>query len=136
MVSEKTNPIFEEIESYPEGGTYILDAVPWAGRGVYPTEFIEGSEEEGPEVVTSSFEAEFATSSIMSSLTMRTLMNQLEKYGVPSSCTPTLPGEHCRANNPLEGYFAFSHHIMRVDALLPLLSYFTDVLEYFGIAPL
>ena len=87
-------------------------------------------------MVTSSFGVEFAASSIMSSLTMRTLMNQLEKYEVPSFCTPTLPREHCRANNPPEGFFAFSHHIMRAGVRLPLRSYIIDVLEYFGIAPL
>ena len=87
-------------------------------------------------MVISSFRAEFAASLIMSSLRMRTLMNQLEKYGVPSSCTLTLLGEHCWANNPPEGYFSFSHHIMQAGAHLPLWSYFTDVLEYFGIAPL
>ena len=83
-----------------------------------------------------SFGAEFAASTIMSSLTMRALLNQLEKYGVSSACTPTLPSEHCRANTPPEGYFVFIHHIMRVDGRLPLQSYFTDVLEYFSIAPL
>ena len=65
---------------------------------------------------------------------MRALYNQLEKYGVPSACIPTLPGEHCRANNPLKGYFAFSHHTMRAGARLPLRLYFIDVLEYFRIA--
>ena len=74
-VSEESNPIFEEIDSYHEGGTYIPDAIPRAGAGAYPADFIEGSEEEGPEVVASSFGAEFAASSIMSSLTIRTLLN-------------------------------------------------------------
>ena len=45
-------------------------------------------------------------------------------------------GEHCGANNPPEGYFAFSDHITQAGAHLPLRSYFIDVLEYFGIAPL
>ena len=99
-LSEETDPIFKEINSYPKGGTYVPDVVPRERRGAYPADFIEGSEEEGPKVVISSFGAEFSTSSIMSSLTMRTLMNQLEKYGLPSSYTPTLFGKHCRANNP------------------------------------
>ena len=67
---------------------------------------------------------------------MRTLVNQLDKYGVPFSCSPTIHSKHYRANDPPEGYFAFSHHIMRAGARLPLWSYFIDVLEYFGIAPL
>ena len=87
-------------------------------------------------MVASSFEAEFTASSIMYSFTMRTLVNQLEKFGVPSFCTPTVPSEHCQANDPPEGYFTFSHHIIRVGARLPLRLYFIDVLEYFGIAPL
>ena len=85
-------------------------------------------------MVARSFGAKFVASSIMSSLTMRTLMNQLDKYGVPSSCSPNIPSEHCRANDPPEGYFAINHHIMRVGAHLPLRLYFIDVLEYFGIA--
>ena len=98
----------------------MLNIIPRARGGAYLADFIEGSEGEGPEVVASSFGAEFATSSIVSSLTMRTIMNYLEKYGVPSSCTPTVPGEHCRANDPPEGYFSFSHHIMQAGARLPL----------------
>ena len=119
-ISEETNPIFKEIHSHPEGGTYIPNVVLRVQGGVYLADLIEGSEEEGPEVATSSFGAEFATSSILSSLIMRTLMNQLEKYGVPSSCTPTLPGEHCWANNPPKGYFSFIHHIMQATTCLPL----------------
>ena len=45
-VSKESNPTFEEIDSYPEGGTYIPDAIPQTGAGAYPTDFIEGSEEE------------------------------------------------------------------------------------------
>ena len=135
-LSEDADSVFDEIDSYHEGGTYILDAIPRAMGGAYATEFIEGSKEEGLEVTTRSFGATFAASAIMSSLTMSALMNQLEKYGVPSACTLILPGEHCWVNNPLEGYFAFSHHIMRAGACLPLWSYFIIVLEYFGIAPL
>ena len=135
-VSEESDPIFTEIDSYLEGGTYISDAIPQVGAGAYLADFIEGSEEEGPEVVASFFRAKFDTSTIMSSLNMRTLLNQLDKYKVPSSCSPTVPNEHCRANNPPEGFFAFSHLIMRVGARLPLRSYFIDILEYFGIAPL
>ena len=93
----ETNSIFEEIESYPERGTYISDVIPRAGGSAYLVDFIEGSEEEGPKVATSSFGAEFTASSIMYSLTMGTLMNQLEKYGVPSTCTPILPGQHCQS---------------------------------------
>ena len=129
-ISEETNPIFEKIDSYPKGGTYIPDVVPRAGRGTDLANFIAGNEEEGPEIATSSFGAEFATSSIMSSLTMRTLMRSMES---PSSCTPTLPGEHYKANNPPKGYFTFSHLIMRAGAHLPLRSYFIDVLEYLGL---
>ena len=88
-------------------------------------------------MVAHSFGAEFTASSIMSSLTIRTLINQLDRYGVPSSCSLTVPSEHCRANDPPEGgYFAFGLHIMPVSAHLPLRLYFIDVLEYFGIAPL
>ena len=134
--SEQIDSIFEEIDSCPKGRTYIPDAVLRAGGGAYPADFIEGSEEEGLEVTTNSFGADFSASSIMSSLTIKALMNRLEKYRVPSACTPTLPSEHYRANNPLEGYFAFSYLIMRAGARLPLRLYFTDVLEYFGIAPL
>ena len=134
--SEQIDSIFKEIDSCLKGGTYIPNAVPRAGGGAYPADFIEGSEEEGPEVTTNSFGADFAASSIMSSLTIKALMNRLEKSRVPSACTPTFLGEHCRANNPLEGYFAFSYLVMRAGARLPLRLYFTDVLEYLGIAPL
>ena len=81
-VSEESDSIFEEIDSYPEGGTYP-DAIPSAGASAYPTDFIEGSKEEGPEVVASFFGAEFTTSSIMSSLIIRTLVNKLDRYGFP-----------------------------------------------------
>ena len=74
-VSEESDPIFAEIDSYHEGGSYIPDAIPRARASVYPADFIEGSEEEGPEVVTSSFGAEFDASTIMSSLNMRTQLN-------------------------------------------------------------
>ena len=60
-VSEESDPILEEIDSYPEGGIYIPNTIPWAGASRYPSDFIEGSEEEGPEVVASSFGAEFTT---------------------------------------------------------------------------
>ena len=135
-ISEESDPIFVKIDNYPEGGTYIPNAIPWARAVAYPADFIEGSDEAGPEVVTSSFGAEFDASTIMSSLNMRTLLNQLDKYGVPSFCSPTSPSEHCKANDPPEGFFAFSHLIMRAGARLPLCSYFIDILEYFGIAPL
>ena len=72
----------------------------------------------------------------MSSLKMRTLLNQLDRYEVISSYSPTVPSEHCRANDPPEGFFSYSHLIMRVGAHLPLWSYFIDVVEYFGIVPL
>ena len=134
--SEETDSVFDEIDSYPEGGTYILNAIAQAGGGAYPVEFIKGSEREGLEVTASSFRVKFAASTIMSSLMMRALLNQLEKYGVPSAYAPTLLGEHFQANNPPEGYFAFSHHIIRAGAQLPLWSYFIDVLEYFEITPL
>ena len=39
-VSEESDPIFEEINSYPEGGTYIPDTVPRAKGGAYPVDFI------------------------------------------------------------------------------------------------
>ena len=110
--SEETDTVFDEIISYLEGGTYIPDAIPQVGRGAYPAEFIEGSEEDEPEVTARSFGAEFTASTIMSFLMIRAFLNQLEKYGVLSTCTPTLSSEHCRANNPSEGYFAFSHHII------------------------
>ena len=99
-VNKESNPIFEEIDSYPEGGTYIPDAIPRAGGGAYPVDFIEARKKEGPKVVESSIRDEFAASSIISSLTMRTLVNQLEKYRIPSSCTPTVSGEHCQVNDP------------------------------------
>ena len=86
--------VSEEIDSYPEGGTYIPNVIFLAGASAYPDDFIEGSEEEGPEVTASSFGAEFDASSIMSSLNMRTLVNQLDKYGVPSSWSTTILGEH------------------------------------------
>ena len=134
-VSEESDPVFAEIDSYPEGTTYIPDAIP-RGTGAYPSDFIEGSEEEGPGVTASSIGPEFDASAIMSSLNMRTLLNQIEKYGVPSVCSPSLPSGQCRADDPPAGHFAFSHLIMRAGARLPLRQYFLDILEYFGIAPL
>ena len=74
-LNEESDPILEEIDSYHKGGTYILDAIPRGEAGVYPSDFIEGSEEERPKVVASSFRVEFAASSIMSSLTIRTLLS-------------------------------------------------------------